>query len=378
MSAKNPKILHITTSLGIGGAENMLFKLLTAETADKSASVLCLMDEGYYGPLLAEQGIKVHCLGLKKGQVTLRAFIKAIGFVRSEAPDLVMTWGYHADLLGVVLKLLLSRFKLVWNIRCSDLDLKKYGRFTAAIVKLLAFLSFVPNAAIANSSAGVAAHRHLGYKIRHWEVIPNGFDTTIFRFRESARTAFLKKFDLPEQGWYLGCVARWDPAKNIDGLVNAFRLIRNENVKLLLIGPGMHTDNPALMKLISDLDGKVFPIGPQTNLELIYPALDALALVSRTEGFPNVIGEAMSCGTAIIASDVGDNKLITGGLIPLCKPESMSEIQQAIEQIVHMPAPARKDLGLRLRAHVETRFSLALVADSYQRFLLNIHSKSPA
>ena len=69
----------------------------------------------------------------------------------------------------------------VWNIRCSDMDLSLYGRVYRFAVKAGAKLSGIPAAVIVNSNAGSTVHSSLGYHPKKWAMIPNGFDTELFK-----------------------------------------------------------------------------------------------------------------------------------------------------------------------------------------------------
>ena len=62
------RVLHIITTLSTGGAESMLYNLLT-HSPNKSIIenyVISLSGPGHYGPLLGEMDVPVRCLNLDK------------------------------------------------------------------------------------------------------------------------------------------------------------------------------------------------------------------------------------------------------------------------------------------------------------------------
>ena len=67
------------------------------------------------------------------------------------------------------------------GVRCSDLDMARYGGQLARVIRLCAWLSRLPGAVVANSVAGRAVHRRLGYRAAAFPVIDNGIDTKHFR-----------------------------------------------------------------------------------------------------------------------------------------------------------------------------------------------------
>ena len=80
---------------------------------------------------------------------------------RADTPDVLMTWLYHADFLGTLAAALGPRTKLVWNIRCADMDLSKYGYVSRGLPHVLARLSRLPAVVVANSEAGRHIHETL-------------------------------------------------------------------------------------------------------------------------------------------------------------------------------------------------------------------------
>lgn len=93
------KVLHVITGLNDGGAEAVLYRLIT-KSSEHTHLVVSLMDVGKYGPLLEDLGIRVFCLGMNPGKPSVRRFWKLMRLIRAEAPDVVQTWMYHSDLFG--------------------------------------------------------------------------------------------------------------------------------------------------------------------------------------------------------------------------------------------------------------------------------------
>ena len=69
------RVLHIITGLENGGAEAVLYRLVTNDS-DNLHIVISMMDMGKYGSLLVQHTINVYCLNLPKGRVTIPGIIQ--------------------------------------------------------------------------------------------------------------------------------------------------------------------------------------------------------------------------------------------------------------------------------------------------------------
>src|SRR6185295_3169760 len=86
--------------------------------------------------------------------------------------------------------------------------------------------------------------------------------------------------------------------------------------RLYVIGEG--AERAALTARIAalSLQDKVFLLGarPQCELADWYAAADLFCLASQREGCPNVVIEALACGTPVVATDVGGvSELVVAG-----------------------------------------------------------------
>lgn len=368
------KIVHIITGLNDGGAEGVLFRLCLNSTNNRHI-VISLMDKGKYGPLLEDAGVSVHCLGMNPGRPSIKRFLKLVSLIRSEEPDAVQTWMYHADLLGGLAAKFAGVRKIVWGIRHSTLEKGKAKKSTIAIARFCAVLSrFVPEKIVCCADKALSVHRDVGYAARKLLVIPNGYDLSKLMVDEQSGSQVRASLGISPETFLLGKVGRYDPFKDHDNLLSALFELQLSGVgfKCLLVGRGLISENPELMARINELEltDKVILAGQRTDIPAVMNALDLHVLSSSSEGFPNVLAEAMACGTPAVSTDVGDAGEIVGDAALLCpprNPKALSELMLAM----HSEWLERPDDWVERRnscvEHIKNNFSIERMVGAYEQ-----------
>ena len=361
------RIVHVITGLRVGGTEIMLAKLVgRMDRGEFENVVVSLMDPGPVAERIRAVGITVHALGLRRGSAALWGVASLSRLLRRERPQIVQTWLYHADLLGLFAAHLARVPRVVLNLRCSNMDLRQYAASTALVVKSLACLSRLPDAVVVNSNAGQRWHEGLGYRPRRWEVIPNGFDLDRFRPDPDAPQRLRGELGLDAATVLVGHVARVDPMKDHAGFLAAAAIasVRPE-VHFVLAGAGTETLVDEVMAL--GLSGRTHLLGERSNVLALMQGFDIHCLSSAFgEGFPNVIGEAMACGVPCVSTDVGDAAAIVGNCGLIVPPGDPQALSRALIDMVDRGAETRAELGLAARARIAAKYALPQVIEHYQ------------
>ena len=376
---KQLKVLHIITTTNTGGAEMMLYKLLSRIDRKKFlCRVICLIPLGPVSAKIEALGVEVMSLDLKKGIPTPRALFRVIRFIKQWRPDIIQSWLYHADLLSLVAGKITGGAKIVWNIRCSNMDFNKYGRMTLLTVKLCAALSRFPDLVLTNSSNAIGWHRRMGYRPRRFEVQPNGFDMQKYQKDEDAGEKVRQELGVAADAFLIGFVARFDPQKDHDTFFKAAsRLASVPLVYFVLCGDDISWNNEKLVHMIKKarVEHQVLLLGRREDLPSIYNAVDIVTLPSAYgEGFPNVVGEAMACSIPCLVSDVGDSAEIVKETGFTFKAGDHSALAVLWQKVKGFSAEERRSLGEDARLRILKKFELGKVVRQYEDRYLSLAS----
>lgn len=390
------RVTHVITGLGQGGAEAVLFRLATYPDQAVQHTVVSLTDSGVYGERLRAAGITVHTLGMARGRISLGGLLRLRQLLVDHRPDAVQTWMYHADLIGGIAARLAGVRAIAWGIRNSGAHLQRSSRSARLVLKLCAMLSGrVPAAIVCAARDSAVRHKQYGYRADRLVVIANGYDLSRYQPDAEARQRMREQWQVNDDVAVIGCVARWDPLKDHANLLNAFALLLKDQVptpsdgisparprtalRCALVGRGMSPDNAELGALIDRLGLRehVLLLGPSDDVPAVMNALDIHVLSSCAEGFPNVVAEAMACGTPCVVTDVGDAGHIVGQTAPVVPPENAKALAQGIASALQaMASQGRQAVGNPGRARVLAEFDLAHMVAAYDTVWRRIAQES--
>lgn len=371
---KQKKVLHIITGLGDGGAQDVLTRLcMHGKRVDHE--VISLMDRGRYSSVLEHANVKVHCLGMNPGKPSLFKFLKLIRLIRKIDPDIVQTWMYHSDLLGGLAAKFIDVKQIFWGIRHSTLDRGKAKRSTILIAYMCARLSpFIPNNIVCCAHKALEVHTEIGYQKDKMVIISNGYDLTRFRLDSSLGLALREEFDIGEHEFLIGKVGRFDPFKDHSNLLNTMSILMNQGLafRCILVGKDLTANNTELCDKIAALGliDRVILAGRRTDIPAVMNALDLHVLSSSSEAFPNVLAEAMACGTPCVSTNVGDAKEIISKFGWIVPPQNYKELAKAISSAqVEMKSnddnwEVRRQQGIE---HIGNNFGIQTMVDNFYR-----------
>jgi glycosyltransferase involved in cell wall biosynthesis len=147
------------------------------------------------------------------------------------------------------------------------------------------------------------------------------------------------------------------------------------DLHFVLAGNSVDWDNKHLRKMIQEfgLVERSHLLGEREDMPRLTAALDiAVSSSSYGEGFPNVIGEAMSCAVPCAVTEISDAPQVvgdTGLVVPTRDPESL---RKALASLIELGHDGRRALGVAARARVTEHFQLGSIVAQYEDFYASI------
>lgn len=238
-----------------------------------------------------------------------------------------------------------------------DTRFSVWGGISAAVYRLYAQALDDCDAVIIFGDTQREILRRLGVPPDVIHVVPNGVDVD----RYSPGPATRKEEFGADQ--LFGYVGRLDPEKNVDLLLDAFlRVDPPAGTRFVVVGGGA---NRRRLQRRYDDDRILFTgviTDEQQRVELLR-STDAFFLPSSVEGLSLAMLEAMACGCATVATDVGsDGDALRGAGIVLDPRHLEAELRAALRLLVEVPGVSDL-LGRQARQRAVERYSLATNLD---------------
>lgn len=358
------RLVVLFRKLDVGGAERQIIEF--AKGCSGSGTHLTLVSF-YDGGELLEAAARiegVRCVSLRKrGRWDALSFIvRACRTIRALRPDVLYGYQSVANELSLVIGRLVGA-KVVWGIRASNMDLTRYHWLWRVMFRVGALLSRFADLIIVNSESGARYFASQGYASGRMMVIPNGINTEQFAPDRAAGEALRIEWGVATETTLVGIVARLDPMKDHETFLRAAAFVQatRPDVRFVCVGDG----DPAYRRLLLDrsrelgLESVVHWTGTDRRIAAVMSAIDVLCSSSAFgEGFSNVVGEAMACGTPCVVTDVGDSARIVGETGSVVPPRAPEQLASALLSVLAIDRTARREQGLLARRRIEERFNV--------------------
>tara|TARA_B100000676_G_C18071647_1_gene844677 strand:- start:1954 stop:3096 length:1143 start_codon:yes stop_codon:yes gene_type:complete len=292
-------LLFIIPSLGGGGAERVITTLLRHLNPKIFSLVIAVVDlkGSVYKDDIPDT---VEVIDLKCHRVRY-ALPKIIALIIRRKPDIVFTTLGHLNIALALIRPFLPN-KTTYIARetiIASYGILKYGN--PKLWNILYRKMYSKFDCIVCQSIGMQTDliENFGISKNKTKVINNPVD--VERVKKLASKCFEQQYSFDHKCTFVS-VGRLVPQKGFDILIKAIALVNSPKIEVFLLGEGPLREELELLALSEGVSKQINFVGFQENPYQWIAKADAFILSSRFEGFPNVVLEALACGTPIIST----------------------------------------------------------------------------
>ena len=326
------KVLHLITSLEVGGAQHGLLLGLPRFDSAKYHHVICsLTDQMQMKDQFQEAGIEVKSAGLKN-KTDMAALFRLRSIIMESRPDILHTYLLHSNVLGRIV----GRLCGVPIIISSERTIGQVKRWGQLLTKLTNPLT---NAVEVNSQTGATIIQEtLGVPSEKIQLVRSGIDLDAYS-KQSNESEIRNELNLNSHQHLVLYVGRLREVKGVEYGIKAFKLVTTEHPNLHLAIAGEGKQHRGLQNLVNELgiNNQVTFLGVRNDLPDLFAAANSVLIPSLTEGFPRVAIEAMSAGKPIVATNVGGTPeaIIDGKTGLLVPPKDIQAMASALLKLIN-------------------------------------------
>ena len=330
-------------------------------------SLWCLRETGPFVSQVKEMGIPLKSLEKVGRYDLLKPALRLWRWCRQGAPDVLICCLPSANLYGLVTKLPGVKTKLLWGLASAKLPVGEYGLWAKASYWVQAKLARIADSVVVNSVAGFESAIEEGYPKSRLEVIHNGIDTKGFQYNEAKGRKWREKMNIPQDATLVGMAGRLDPAKNYEVFLKVCGQVheKRKDIWFAIVGGGTNDYANDLRDKIHQhplYQQRLVHLENETDMQSAYSAFDIMTLTSKSEGLPNTIVEAMSCGRFCVVTDVGDCKLAVANFGIVCDVGDVDGIAKGWLSLVD----DNNKYTQALVTHVKDNFSIEKMTRSFE------------
>jgi glycosyltransferase involved in cell wall biosynthesis len=359
------KILLLSTSMGMGGADQQLLSAaLELRDRGHEVRIVSLTPLGEMGARALAAGLPTESLEMRRGIPDPRGLSRLVRLVRTWRPTVLHSHMLHANFMARALR----PFTRIPAVVSTIHNIYEGGRLRMLGYRLSNGL--VDHMTIISQAAADRFIRERIVPPALLEVVPNGVDTERYRSVPAGTRDRLRQSLGLGQEFAWVAVGRFEAAKDHPNMLQAFARVRAEgrDAVLLLVGRGsLQAETEALASRLG-LNGRARFVGTREDVPQFLSVADGYVMSSAWEGMPMVLLEAAAAGLPIVATRVGGNQevvqeSVTGFLVP---PSDDQALAAAMLRLMALPEAERRTMGARGHDHVREHYGLGRVVDRYE------------
>lgn len=346
----------------IGGAERQVISLAQGLVARQwKVSLIALSGSGTtVQELLSKSGLCFVSLHMRQGLADSRGWSRLHRWLRANRPDVL-----HAHLPHATFLARWSRLFAPVRIVVDTIHTSATGPLTRRIAYASSRWLSDCTTLVSQGCADAWARGH-ALSPRKSTVLPNGVDTDVWQPDVGTRKRMRAQLDVDDAFVWLAA-GRLAAVKNFSTLLSALALLP-DSAHLFIAGSGPLEAELRQQAIASCIQHRVHFLGFVANLAPWMKAADAAVLASHWEGLPLVLLEAAAAGLPAVATDVPGSRdvIVPGRTGFLCPADEPAEMAAAMQQVMHLSAGQRAEIGRRARERAIENFNLSKILDHWE------------
>lgn len=212
-------------------------------------------------------------------------------------------------------------------------------------------------------------HRGFAYPPGKMTVVRNGFESLTCD-RALARRSISAELNIPEDEPIIIRVGRYHPQKDHATMLSAFERVIGAGIPahLVLVGDGMDPRNDFFRDTLQNpiTRARIHLLGARGDVSKLLAGSDvSVSSSSFGEGLPLVLGESMSVGTPVVATDVGDSMSMIDDSERVTPPRDPQSLAIALARVLRLTQAERNELGEKDRGRVSELYSIESMIEGY-------------
>jgi len=361
------KIAYFTGSFQFGGTERYLLNLL--ENIDRNLfhpTIMCFYKTGEFFFEIQKLNIDIEVFPISNSLINttgIRSLMKASAFLKNNDIQMLHTLADWGNYFGVFAGKLAGVKTIIASQRnMGHLMVKKRYYFTSKII-----YKYVTNGIIVNAGSIKK------YLIKEFHIHPEKIEVIHNGIAFNRTSVNKNKLEAASENITGGFIGRFHPVKGFSLLIDVANNVIKEypNIVFLIIGTGSESrelkykiKNYGIMKNFNF-------VGNQKDIQFYISKMDFIILPSKSEGFPNVVLEAMASHKPVVATRVGGvpEVVVHGKTGFIIEPGNVSAMTISIKKLCEDEG-LRNKMGRAAFTHAKNQFGIEKMMDKHLKYYL--------
>lgn len=300
------RILHVVTSMDVGGIETMLMNLYRNIDREKVQFDFLVnrSHKGFYNDEIISMGGRIYQL-FPISLSSIKNYINELNSFFSDHKEYKIIHS-HISIMSYLILKIAKKNNVPIRIAHSHESHKSFSGSRVSRKPIITYCKLgINNQTTHRFACSKEAGKWLFGDRHEVKVINNSIDFQRYMFSEAKRQSKRYEFNIGDK-FVIGHIGNFSKAKNYPFILDVFKSVLKLNDNALLILIGKNDNNPEVEKSVSEmgLSDKVIFTGVRSDIIDLLQAMDVFLFPSINEGLPVTLIEAQASGLPCLVSDI--------------------------------------------------------------------------